>query len=226
MNKAIFQTRDAVTLIGAGRVQAQSLQAAVALAPRIVAADGGADLALDHGLSPEAVIGDFDSLSGRVRQAVPSRHLHQISEQDSTDFDKALRSIDAPVIIAVGFDGDRMDHVLASFNVLVRRAHTRCVMALESQVAFLCPPNLTLPLEAGTLVSLFPMAATQGRSEGLEWPIDGLDFAPDGRVGTSNRALGAIRLEMQAPSMLVILPLAALGTAVQALGSADGWPAL
>jgi len=30
------------------------------------------------------------------------------------------------------------------------------------------------------------MAAVQGRSGGLRWPIDGLPFAPDGRIGTSN----------------------------------------
>ncbi|MEP3550075.1 MAG: hypothetical protein ABJN09_00090, partial [Marinomonas sp.] len=59
---------------------------------------------------------------------------------------------------------------------------------------------------AGDVVSLMPLAPVQGRSVGLEWPIDGLDFAPGGRIGTSNRALGPVKLEISGPDMLLILP--------------------
>ena len=52
-----------------------------------------------------------------------------------------------------------------------------------------------------------------GRSAGLRWPIEGLHLAPDGRIGTSNEALGPVHLEFDAPGMLVILPRAALAVA-------------
>ena len=51
-----------------------------------------------------------------------------------------------------------------------------------------------------------PLTPVTGRSQGLEWPIDGLDFAPGGRTGTSNRALGPVTLEIDGPDMLLILP--------------------
>ncbi len=63
----------------------------------------------------------------------------------------------------------------------------------------------------GTRVSLYPMGPARGSSQGLEWPIDGIDFAPGQRVGTSNRATGLVSLRVQGP-MLLMLPRDCLGT--------------
>ena len=41
------------------------------------------------------MIGDFDSISDAAQRALPPAALHRIAEQDSTDFDKCLRNIDA-----------------------------------------------------------------------------------------------------------------------------------
>ncbi|WP_319826381.1 thiamine diphosphokinase [Thalassovita sp.] len=223
MDKPIFTSSTAVTLVGAGGCTDAVLRLAMAHAPRIVAADGGGNVALGHGVAPDAVIGDMDSLSDNARRLIPSARLHRIAEQDSTDFDKALRNVDAPLVIGVGFNGSRLDHTLACFNTMVRWPGRRCLLVMPGQLVFLCPPRLDLPLAPGTLVSLFPMGKVRGRSEGLEWPIDGLEFAPDGRVGTSNRVMGAVRLWMDAPRMLVILPQEALGPTVQSLLESEAW---
>jgi thiamine pyrophosphokinase len=78
----------------------------------------------------------------------------------------------------------------------------------------------------GTRVSLFPMRPVRCRSDGLKWPLDGIDFAPDGMVGTSNEATAPVQLEAEAPGMLLILPKAHLGLLVsQLLQTPEGWPA-
>ncbi|HLQ20103.1 MAG TPA: hypothetical protein VK146_14095 [Tabrizicola sp.] len=70
----------------------------------------------------------------------------------------------------------------------------------------------------GEPVSLFPMAQVTGRSEGLEWPIAGISFAPDGMIGTSNRAIARrVVLEFDRRGMLVILPRHRLDAAIKAL---------
>jgi thiamine pyrophosphokinase len=84
-------------------------------------------------------------------------------------------------------------------------------------LVFLAPPSLRLDLEAGCAISLFPMGAVEGISDGLHWPIGGLNFAPDGQIGTSNRATGPVHLSLTAPKMLVILPANTLELASQAL---------
>lgn len=220
----IVQQSQPVTLIGGAEVNNQGLERALALAPGIVAADGGADTALIHGLTPDAVIGDFDSISESARDVLPAAHQHPIEDQDSTDFDKCLSNIHAPLIIGVGFSGARLDHQLAAFNTLVRHPAQRCVLLGEGDLAFLCPPSLRLDLPVGTTLSLFPMGAVEGISDGLHWSIAGLNFAPDGRVGTSNRTTGPVFLNMTAPKMLVILPHDALEAVAEALlETVSGW---
>ncbi|SLN39737.1 thiamine diphosphokinase [Roseisalinus antarcticus] len=224
MNGAIVLSDAPVTLIGGGVTGPEDLALARAHAPRLVAADGGGDSALAAGCRPEAVIGDMDSLSPAGRDAL-AEVLHPVSEQETTDFDKALCAIDAPLVLAVGMTGGRIDHDLAAFNVLVRRAARRCVVIGAESLVFLAPPVLELDVPVGSLVSLFPMGPVTGRSEGLEWPIDGLGFAPWGRSGTSNAASGPVRLEFSDPRMLVILPREALADVVEALGAqGSGWP--
>ena len=193
----------------------------------LVAADGGADVALGFGLLPDAVIGDFDSISEAARRAIPANRQHPIPEQDTTDFDKCLRNIAAPFVVAVGFTGARIDHALAVFNTLVRHSHRRCVILGPQDVCFVCSPVLTLDLPPGTRLSLFPMGRVRGTSDGLRWPIAGLDFAPDARVGTSNEAVGGpVQLSFDAAAMLVILPADFLDAAIAALCPPAAQPAV
>lgn len=217
MRTPIVSSNEPVSLIGGGKVGESDLELALGYAPQLVAADGGAAAALKAGYDPVAVIGDFDSLSPDDRARIPPERLFPIPEQDDTDFEKALCRIDAPLVLAVGFLGGRVDHQLAVFNTLVRYPDRPCVLLGKHEVIFLAPPLLDLPLTAGDIVSLFPMAPVRGQSDGLQWPIDGLDLAPDGRVGTSNRALGALRLRMDGPGLLVIVPRRALGGVMQAI---------
>lgn len=223
MTKPFFNSKVGVTLIGAGMVVPAKLQAALALAPSIVSADGGADAALRLGLVPDAVIGDMDSVGDAAREMIPADRFCRIAEQDSTDFDKALRNIAAPVVIGVGFEGGRIDHMLACYSVLVQRAAQPCILMAGEQIVFAAPKRLDLAVEDGDLVSLFPMTEVQGRSTGLAWPIEGLAMAPNNRIGTSNRASGRVSLEMESPGMLVIVADRALGLVVQALRSAESW---
>lgn len=213
-------------LVGGGPAGAAGLRLLARIAPCVVAADGGARAALAAGLLPEAVIGDLDSLDAASRAAIAPERIHLVAEQDSTDFDKALRSISAPVVLGAGFLGARRDHELACLNALVRHADRPCVLVGRSEVILHLPPVLDLPLGAGDAVSLFPLRAVTGRSRGLHWPIDGLAFAPDGRIGTSNRATGPVHLAMDGPGMLAILPRRVLRPLVAALGRAARWPAL
>ena len=68
------------------------------------------------------------------------------------------------------------------------------------------------------------MGAVEGLSDGLKWPLRGLNFAPDGQVGTSNAATGPVHLTITAPKMLVMLPVDRLNIVVTALAeSAARW---
>jgi thiamine pyrophosphokinase len=217
MNRTIVQSPDGITLVGGGPVSRADLTLALGLAPVVVAADAGADHCLRHGVMPQAVIGDFDSISAQARGAIAPDRLHVIAEQDSTDFDKALRSVAAPFVLALGFAGARIDHGLAVFNALVRGA-APCIVLGPRDVVFHAPLRLQMAMRVGDRLSLFPMGRVQGHSQGLEWPIADLAFAPDGQIGTSNRVSDPlVTLAFDGPGMLVIVPRRYLPAAIAAV---------
>ena len=222
MINQIVQYNEPVTLLGGGAAEAAQLHAALALAPILVAADGGANMALAEGLTPDLVIGDFDSVTAEALAAIPAERQIRVAEQDSTDFEKCLTRIAAPFILGLGFLGPRADHALAVWNALIRHPRQRCLLLGEEDVIFVAPARMSLPLTAGTRVSLFPMRPVTGTSRGLRWAIDGLDFAPDGVIGTSNAALGPVEMRFSGAGMLVILPRDCLKLAIAAL-TAGAW---
>jgi thiamine pyrophosphokinase len=222
-NQVIVESSQAIALIGGGPVPRRDLALVMARAQRLVAVDGGANRLHALGLVPEAVIGDLDSILPAVRAALSPAILHEMAEQDTTDFDKALRSVRAPIVLAAGFQGARLDHGLAVLTALVAHRRQPCIVLGASDIVFHAPRRLDLRLLPGDRLSLFPMARVTGRSCGLRWPIDGISFAPDGMIGTSNQVVARdVRLDMDGPGMLVILPRRRLDAAIAGLVSVAG----
>lgn len=216
MTAEIVHHEGGVTLLGGGAILAADVQDALTIAPCLIAADGGGDAALALGLEPEAVIGDLDSLSGAARARLGAR-VHAVPEQESTDFGKCLRLVRARFYLCLGFTGLRLDHTLAALSDVALRPDQRIFLIAEDEVIFRAPPSLTLDLPPGTRLSLYPMGAATGHSEGLRWPIDGLSFAPTGRVGTSNEVTGPVTLAVTGP-MLVLVPKRHLRAVLAAFG--------
>ena len=225
MNDAIVFSDEPVLLVGGAFGDNAQLSALLAEVDTVVAVDSGADWLASVGHVPDALIGDLDSVSVSARAAVPADRIYRIAEQDSTDFDKALRHVRTPLVIGIGFLGGQVDHLLAAMTVLVRYPDRAVMLVGEADAVVHLPPRLELPLAAGTRVSLYPLRAVAGRSEGLHWPIDGLTLAPDVRVGTSNRADGPVTLTVDGPGMLLIVPVSERGLLQRALARCGGlWP--
>lgn len=214
----IVSSQAAVTLVGGGHSGPTDINSALQYAPNLVAADGGAGRVLAEGLRPLAVIGDMDSLSAEARAAFADL-LHPVPEQDTTDFEKCLTRIDAPLILGVGFLGGRVDHELAVFNTMARHADRAIVLLGSDDVVTLLPPALSLDLPAGTRLSLMPLGAARVWSSGLRWDLSGQDMAPDGFLSISNEVAGPVTLHSEGP-VLLVTPRAALGPVVSAVTGA------
>lgn len=217
-----FCASEPVGLLGGAPDPDQAIQVVQRHVRLWAAADGGADHALAAGIAPQIVYGDMDSISARARAAFADS-LFEISEQMTTDFDKALRHIDAPLVLTAGFLGGRLDHTLAALTVLARLPERPCIMLDDGAVA-LVPPQLALDVPAGLPVSLYPLAPVQVESSGLRWPTDGLELAPTGLVGTSNAAEGPVELRPKSPCCLVWVPIEALDALMAGLLAAPRWP--
>jgi thiamine pyrophosphokinase len=210
-----------ITLVGASALDPAAVEAARRLAPALVAADSAAEGLEAMRLSPQAIIGDMDSLAEPERwRAGPAAFVH-LAEQETTDFEKCLYATEAPFYIAVGFTGRRMDHTLAVLHALLAYPDKRVVLVGEADVSALAPPGVTMRLSVrlGTRVSIFPILPVRGlRSRGLTWPIDGLALAPGAKIGTSNIASQpVVEVAFDGPGALVMLEpdgLPALAAAV------------
>lgn len=215
MSGGIVHCKGGVTLLGGGASDPVDVHEALTIAPALVAADGGGDRALALGLVPQAVLGDLDSLSPGARARLGAR-VHHIPEQDSTDFGKCLSHVRARFYLGLGFTGLRLDHTLAALSEIAARPDQVVALIAEDEVIFRAPPRLQLDLPEGTRFSLYPMGPATGRATGLRWPLEGLDFTPAGRVGTSNEVTGPVEMQITGP-MLVLLPKPHLRAVLHAL---------
>ena len=198
-----------VTLLGGGPINYEQLQRIMCIAPNLIAADGGADYAHVHEIPVTQIVGDFDSITTLQIWQEKGVNLVQLHEQESTDFEKCLYTVQADVYLGLGFLGGRLDHTLACLRSLVAYPEKKVFLIGEEDFTILCPERFSLEMEAGDPVSLFPMGEVSGLgSTGLKWSLKGLEFSPSGQIGTSNEALGGkVKIELQGRKMLLILPL-------------------
>lgn len=177
-----------MVLVGGGTTDMDLLKSLAARGD-IVAADGGADVCAEAGLVPAAVIGDMDSVVDPDRWRREARFI-MLDEQLTTDFEKCLYCTKAPVTVALGMTGRRFDHTLAALDSAGRYAEERRIVLVdETDIALVVSGSFSFTVAPGGRVSIHPLARIAfERSEGLEYPLDGLTLAPGVRTGTSNTA--------------------------------------
>lgn len=180
-----------LAIVGGGHVDPALLRELAGRDVALVGADGGADTIGAAGLVPEAIIGDLDSLADRSAWEGRTRIL-DIGEQLTTDFQKALYSTSAPVTLALGMTGKRLDHTLAALSAVQQTAAERSVMLVdEVDLALAISGTFRFESAEGERISVHPFSPIRFRtSQGLRYSLDDLLLEPMGRLGTSNAGLG------------------------------------
>ncbi len=180
-------------LVGGGDVNWPVLLSLIDKGHPLVAADGGANALADYGVTPDMIIGDLDSIDLKTRQDNHA-HLLEISEQQTTDFEKTLYATDAPLYLAFGFLGRRYDHCLAALHSLVKYREQKQIILVDLVDMIWTPPStekFEIDLPLGTRFSIYPLEpVTFETSQGLEYPLDGLSLKQGVAIGTSNRVTG------------------------------------
>jgi len=147
----------------------------------IIAADGGAHHCQQLGVTPAAVIGDFDSLSPSELSAFQAAALIRYpARKDFTDLELALHYAleqGATEMLVLGALGARWDQTLAN---LLMPAHAsfsavRIRMLDGAQEITLIRPGETLEIAGrpGDTVSLIPLGGDAAgiTTHGLEYPL-------------------------------------------------------
>ncbi len=197
-----------LAIVGGGTTDIALLHELVAHGVALVGADGGGNAIGAAGLLPEAILGDLDSLEDRSGWVERTRVIH-IPEQITTDFQKALYSTSAPVTLALGMTGKRLDHTLAALSALHEVAqHRRVILVDETDVALAVSGAFAFDAAPKERISVHPLVPiTFERTEGLFYPMNDLLLDPAGRLGTSNEGTGG-RVEIvpkdETPWLLIL----------------------
>lgn len=188
-------------IAGAEPVETELLLALSRRADRIVCADAGAEVARRHDLMPDAIVGDFDSVSEGTLTFFKKNELMEIVEaydQDTTDLEKAIiLALDrgASEITITCATGDRNDHYLHNFGLLVKY-HGRAAISIidNDDVITLKTESFEEKCAPGEGVSLIPWGGKVGKvvTTGLKYPLYNEDLATGGRESVSNETLGDV----------------------------------
>ncbi len=156
----------------------------------VVAADGGANIARRHGIKPDIIIGDLDSVSRSTLRLFSTSTILYVSRQDNTDLEKALDLLAARKIrevIIIGGTGKRIDFTLANLSVLW--AYTSFVditFVGDGWKAIPVGRKKVVKTRVGTIVSLIPFGDCSGITlKGLRYPLTNATMRV-GEIGASN----------------------------------------
>lgn len=176
-----------VLLVGGGEIEWELLKQQRVAGYPIVGVDGGANRLKENGIVPDLLIGDLDSVADRDSYSKQTEII-EISEQDTTDFEKSLYSIDAPLFIAFGFWGGRLDHSLAALHVLTKYRSQKSILLVDQIDMMLVPGgNFSMALPKNSRISIYPLEPTTFQaSQGLKYPLTGLTLKAGDAVGVSN----------------------------------------
>ena len=160
----------------------------------VIAADGGVKHTEKLGLTPDAVLGDFDSLG-----FVPEGAAVFPVEKDDTDAMLAIRwGLDrgyGRFVIYGGLDGHRLDHTLANFQALQYLADRDAAGYLVGErylATVVKNGSLSFPAEAAGILSIFCMGpdAKGVTLSGLKYPLENGTLSSGFPLGVSNHFMG------------------------------------
>lgn len=156
-----------VVVFAAGSVRpGKGVEEAIARAELVIAADGGAQVALDYGLTPRFVIGDFDSLSLSAQhlRALGCEIVQVSAEKDETDSELALQLAleqgATHITLLGGWGGERIEHSIGNIMLLADMTTIPASLVDGPSTCWVIhgPGQTEIEGMPGDLLSLFPLS--------------------------------------------------------------------
>jgi thiamine pyrophosphokinase len=162
-------------------------------ASKIICCDGSAESLLINGYTPDAIVGDMDSLSDDLSNRYADRIFRDVN-QETNDLTKAVEwccEMNYEDIIIVGATGKREDHTLGNISLLAEYAKSvKVKMVTDTGIFIPFLKSCKVPSFPGQQVSLFSIdSGTKITSEGLKYPLKNTKVS-NWWVATLNEALG------------------------------------
>ena len=187
-------------------------------ADAVVCCDGALSALEKRGIVPDVVIGDMDSVCGRALKRFPGKVV-RVEEQETNDLSKAFRYMmehyaDVASVHILAATGFREDHTLGNLGLLMEFEHIYGLsqrgisvdLVSDYTTAFAISDTAALDVGEGRPVSLFtPDPTLRIRSEGLEWPTDGVVFDNWWKASLNRATADRITLTLSHPAPVLVI---------------------
>lgn len=184
----------------------------------LLCCDGALKTALDHGLKPQAAIGDMDSLSKSVAKKFAGI-IVKVDEQDYNDLTKVMRYAmehypDADEITIIGATGKHETHTIGNMSLLMTYEHwwgfwnkgVTLQLVSDYCTAFAVPDSVKLQVGEGRKISFFTTDTSLNiKTKGLQWPLDEVVFDAWWKTTLNRATADEIELEFNHPAPLLIV---------------------
>lgn len=185
----------AVVISGGGAIDPRVLPR-LPTGAMVIAADSGYESAVAIGITPDLIVGDFDSISEeslKGAQELGIEMQQHLVEKDSTDLELAIDAsiaAGAGQVTVVGPGGGRLDHFMAEILLLASDTYREIMICgyFGEGLATLVRHDVVLDGELGAIVSLLAIGGVASgiHTSGLRYALNGEDLHPGSTRGVSN----------------------------------------
>lgn len=199
--------KTALILLNGDLRDPKAARAAARVADAVICADGGARHAVALGFRPDFIVGDMDSLPGRLPKAWRKTLYWCDFDPERSDLDKALdfaRSLGARTVLLAGVLGGTLDHELVNFAALEESARGLDLAVIDGGTARLVGPGRrALGLKRGARFSLLAAPRARLSLTGARFGLKD-ELLRRGSRGLGNRASGKVVLTVKKGRVWVV----------------------
>ena len=177
----------------------------------VIACDKGYEYAIKNDITPDILVGDFDSYSGVIPDNIPVLDLPV--EKDDTDTLAALRhalSLGYGEIVIYCALGGRTDHMLANIQAAafaVKNGATVHILGTETEITVLSGSKIIIPQKAGHSLSVFSITdKSDGVTiSGVKYPLTNAEISNTFPIGVSNEWIGNAEISVKNGILAIVI---------------------
>lgn len=166
----------------------------------LICTDGAANTLDPTILTPDVIIGDMDSIAASPQIRYPRAQIIAISDQNTTDFEKALlfsEKMKYKKIICLGALGKSADHSLYNLSLLIRfgkKLELTLLTLSEEKYTWIFPlrSHTRIYTHSQEILSFFAFPEAKLTSQGLQWELDQTLLNQHDQHSLRNRTLSSI----------------------------------
>jgi len=179
----------------------------------IICADGGAKAAKHYNVLPNIILGDLDSITNSDLSFFRKKgvEIRKITEQETTDFEKALMYVvecNLNNVVVFGATGDRPDHITNNLSVMKRYSKVLDIKIIDRKFEiFYLKKRFEREYKKNKVVSLLGFPVASGITiKGFKYKLDNESLEFGVREGTLNVSSSKkIMIEKKKGDLLVFL---------------------